>query len=187
MVNVSWDDAVALLPLAERGDASVHSGCLRRRSGRRPHGAATGASIRGAIRPRTRSGATSAMKVGDTTPVGNVPGRRQPVRRRWIWPAMSGSGRAAPTNPILTQPNDGREDPGSRAARVLRGGSFDDDARGVRCASRSGTIRTSGTGTTVFGLWRLPSSDTLDSESSGLWPLGDLLPEGAKLPESARL
>ena len=74
-------------------------------------------------------------KVGDTTPVGEYPDGVSPcgaldmAGNVWEW-----TGSIFKSYPY--QPNDGREDPGSGAARVVRGGAYFDDEWLVRCAFR---------------------------------------------------
>ena len=114
--------------------------------------------------------------VEDTTPVGHYsPGGDSPygctdmAGNVWEWTRSlwdKQSGMAEYGYPY--QASDGREDTaaGTNVRRVLRGGSFLDDPGFVRCAVRAGTSRTPVTGTSVFGLLRLPVI-----HDSGLWVL----------------
>ena len=124
-------------------------------------------------------------KVGDTTLWASTR-MAQAHAGRWIWPAMSGSGRAAPTNPILTNRT---TDERIRAAeqRGCCGAARSSMRRGT-CAAPAGRLDPSaGTGTSVFVLWRLPAFETLVSGSSGLWPLGETAAwRGRSFPEPAR-
>jgi formylglycine-generating enzyme required for sulfatase activity len=79
----------------------------------------------------------SELGLGDTTPVGIFPAGASPygvldmLGNVWEWTVSH-------YRPYPYNPADGREDEnaGDDVARVLRGGSFYDSRRGVRCAAR---------------------------------------------------
>ena len=76
-----------------------------------------------------------SMNVGDTTPVGQYPDGASPYGALdmsgnvWEWTSSLWKG-------YKYDASDGREDMTATGKRVLRGGSFFDDARNVRCAFR---------------------------------------------------
>ena len=74
-------------------------------------------------------------RVDQTSALGCFPGGASPYGAEemtgnvWEWTRSV-------YQPYPYQPSDGREEPASRAPRVLRGGAFDDDARNARCSVR---------------------------------------------------
>ena len=122
VVNVSWEDAVAFCRWLSEAT---------RRSFRLPSEAEWEKAARGAdgrIYPWGNQAPDEkrcnfGMKIGDTTPVGKYPDGASPcgaldmAGNVWEWTGSI-------FKPYPYAPDDGREDPGSRAQRVLRGGSF---------------------------------------------------------------
>jgi len=87
------------------------------------------------------------MTVGDTTPVGRYPDGKSPyglldmAGNVWEWTSsLWGTDASKPEFGYPYDPRDGRENPNAphSVRRVVRGGSFGDDARSVRCAYRCG-------------------------------------------------
>ena len=84
--------------------------------------------------------------VDDTTPVGKYPKGASPygcldmAGNVWEWTSSrwGGTDWAKPGYPYPYDPDDGREDLTVDDSRVLRGGSFSDNAASVRCAYRDG-------------------------------------------------
>jgi formylglycine-generating enzyme required for sulfatase activity len=87
--------------------------------------------------PPTKVHANFGMLVGDTTPVGSYPKRASPygvldmAGNVWEWTSSQFVG-------YPYDPNDGREDPPQSTQKVLRGGSYGDHVRYMRCAARQG-------------------------------------------------
>jgi formylglycine-generating enzyme required for sulfatase activity len=78
----------------------------------------------------------SGSRIGDTTPVDRYPKGINPSHGVWdmagnVW-EWTGSVYA----PYPYKAGDARDDPNASGARVVRGGSFDNNARDVRCAVR---------------------------------------------------
>jgi formylglycine-generating enzyme len=134
VVNVTWDDAVAFCRWLSE---ATH------RSFRLPSEAEWEKAARGGdgrIYPwgnplPDEKRCNFGMKIGATTPVGNYPDGASPcgaldmAGNVWEW-----TGSIFESYPYA--PADGREDPGNRETRVLRGGSFWSGALYVRCACR---------------------------------------------------
>jgi formylglycine-generating enzyme len=85
--------------------------------------------------PPTKELCNFAFNVGDTTPVGQYPATSSPcgaldvAGNVWEWPGSL-------YRPYPYQSEDGRNSPDGEGSRVLRGGSFRNGARLVRCAYR---------------------------------------------------
>ncbi len=116
------------------------------------------------------------VTVGDTTPVGRYPDGKSPyglldvAGNVWEWTSsLWGTDTSKPEFGYPYDAKDGRENL-TRRIRVrarLRGGSFRDDAQGVRCACRFGYNPDIRYATSVFG-WCPPAFESLDSGTSGL-------------------
>jgi formylglycine-generating enzyme required for sulfatase activity len=134
VVNVAWRDAVAFCRWLSQASG---------RSLRLPTEAEWERAARGADGRTYPWGYELPMKelcnfganVGDTTPVGQYPAGASPCcaldmpGNVWEWTSSL-------YRPYPYQPEDSCNSPDAEGARVLRGGTFIDDARLVRCAVR---------------------------------------------------
>ena len=135
VVNVSWQDAVDFcrwLSEATRRSFRLPSEAEWEKAARGTDGRIYPWGNQAPDEKRCNFG----MKVGDTTPVGKYPDGASPcgaldmAGNVWEWTSSV-------YKPYPYAPNDGREDPGSRAARVLRGRLVHRLSAGcVRCACR---------------------------------------------------
>ncbi len=108
VVCVSWDDAIAYLKWLAKTDGPAVATADRGGVGEGGAWRWTGASIPGAIRSTRRAATRAKAASARPRPSVVIPTARVPITRR-IWPATSGSGRAACFSPIPTaKTTDGR-------------------------------------------------------------------------------